>query len=101
PWSERDRSSRGPGRPAGAREALRARPAEYLGSGAGERPGHVPRPLEMVGSHADADFEHIQAAAALEAGKLSDVGLEFVARTGLRLKAFTRAATVRIRFLPT
>jgi hypothetical protein len=55
----------------------------------------------MVGSHADADFEHIQAAAALEAGKLSDVGLEFVARTGLRLKAFTRAATVRIRFLPT
>ena len=68
---------------------------------AGERPGHVARPLEMVGSHAHTNFEHIQAAATLEPRELSDVGLEFVARTGLRLKAFTRAATARIRFLAT
>jgi len=68
---------------------------------AGKRSWHVARPLEMVGSHAHTNFEHIQAAATLEPRELSDVGLEFVARTGLRLEAFTRAPTARIRFLAT
>jgi hypothetical protein len=66
------------------RNSVRGQAVERKGSGGvRDRAGHVARPL--VGSHAEADFEHMQAAATLERGELSDRGAYGPARPSREL----------------